>query len=56
MGAELERIAVLKSGIHRGSYLFHDCFLVVMYVHQVVANVLLEYTETVIFSMIASSL
>jgi hypothetical protein len=40
MGAELERIAIFKSGIHSGNYLFHYCFLVVMLVHQVVANVL----------------
>jgi hypothetical protein len=40
VGAELERIAIFKSGIHRGSYCFHYCFLIVMLVHQVVANVL----------------
>jgi hypothetical protein len=44
--AELERLAIFKSGIHRGSYLFHYCFLFVMLVHNVVANVLfLFFTE-----------
>jgi hypothetical protein len=43
MGTELDIIAFLKSGIHGSSYLVLNCFLIVMLVHQVVANVLLLF-------------